>query len=38
MTYNLEFKLLSTSEPFHLPISHVVLDFNHDIAAHSKIY
>jgi hypothetical protein len=35
---NLEFKLPSISEHFHLPINPVALDINHDAAAHTKIY
>jgi hypothetical protein len=38
VTYNLEFKLSSISEHFHLPIHSKALDINHDAAAHSKIY
>jgi hypothetical protein len=37
-TYNLELKLPSISEHFHLPINPVALDINHDAAAHSKIH
>jgi hypothetical protein len=36
--YNLEFKLLSISEHFHLPINPTALDINHDSSAHSKIH
>jgi hypothetical protein len=38
VTYNLEFKLPSISEHFHLPINLAVLDINHDAATHSKIH
>jgi len=38
VTYNLEFKLPSISEHFHLPIDPKALDINHDAAAHSKIH
>ncbi|KAH8806357.1 hypothetical protein F5882DRAFT_283352, partial [Hyaloscypha sp. PMI_1271] len=38
ITYNLEFKLLSISEYFHLPINPVALDVNHDAITHSKIH
>jgi len=38
MTYNLEFKLLSISEHFHLPINPAVLDINYDSTTYSKIY
>jgi hypothetical protein len=38
VTYNLEFKLPSISEHFHLPINPAALDVNHDAAAHSKIH
>jgi hypothetical protein len=38
VTYNLEFKLPSISEHFHLPINSTALDINHDVVAHSKIY
>jgi hypothetical protein len=36
--YNLEFKLPSISEYFHLPIHPKALDINYDTAIHSKIY
>lgn len=35
---NLELKLLSISEHFHLPINPVALDINYNAAAHSKIH
>jgi hypothetical protein len=38
VTFNLEFKLPSTSEHLHLPIDPSALDINHDAAAHSKIH
>ncbi|KAN0098257.1 hypothetical protein V8E51_013920 [Hyaloscypha variabilis] len=38
VTYNLEFKLPSISEHFHLPINPAALDINHDSSAHSKIH
>ncbi len=38
VTYNLEFKLPSISEHFHLPINPAAMDINHDAAAHSKIH
>ncbi|KAH8782183.1 hypothetical protein BGZ57DRAFT_744214, partial [Hyaloscypha finlandica] len=38
VTYNLEFKLPSISEHFHLPIHPKALDINYDAAAHSKIH
>jgi len=38
MMYNLEFKLPSISEHFHLPINPLALDINYDAAAHSKIH
>jgi hypothetical protein len=38
VTYNLEFKLPSASEHFHLPINPAALDIHHDAAAHSKIH
>jgi hypothetical protein len=38
VTYNLEFKLPSISEHFHLPIDSKALDTNHNAAAHSQIY
>ena len=38
MIYNLEFKLLSILEHFHLLINPIVLDINHDATIYSKIY
>jgi hypothetical protein len=38
MTYNLEFKLPSISEHFHLQINPAVLDINHDPTTYSKIH
>jgi len=38
VTYNLEFKLPSTSEHLRLPINPNALDINYDAAAHSQIH
>jgi hypothetical protein len=38
VTYNLEFKLPSISEYFHLLIHPKALDINYNTAAHSKIH
>jgi hypothetical protein len=38
VTYNLEFKLPSISEHFHLPIDPKELNTNHNAAAHSQIH
>jgi hypothetical protein len=38
VTYNLEFKLLSISEYFYLPINAVTLDIIHDAILYSRIY
>jgi hypothetical protein len=38
VTYNLEFKLLSISEHFHLLINPVTLNINHNVITYSKIY